>query len=131
VQILRAGDCECNRLAALQKEDEMERRRLAMLTAGIALAWLGTSGISGATAPAQTVDLAQAAPAARVDQIAQSGARPDDTQPAPSTATAPMVKPPNSASGSNNPDNMPIKRPDEPTNDKMSRQPPASGANAK
>jgi hypothetical protein len=34
-------------------------------------------------------------------------------------------------SGSINPDNMPIKRPEKPTNDKMMHEPPASGANAK
>jgi hypothetical protein len=34
-------------------------------------------------------------------------------------------------SGSSNPDNMPIKRPEKPTNDKMMHEPPASGANAK
>jgi hypothetical protein len=45
-----------------------------------------------------------------------------------------MAKPPESASGSggaSNPDNMPIKRPSKPTNDRMMHEPPASGANAK
>ncbi|WP_144113662.1 hypothetical protein [Paraburkholderia sp. BCC1886] len=46
----------------------------------------------------------------------------------------PMIKSPEAASGaagSSNPDNMPIKRPTKPTNDKMMHAPPASGANAK
>jgi hypothetical protein len=45
-----------------------------------------------------------------------------------------MIKPPEAASGSggaSNPDNMPIKRPRQPPNDKMMHEPPASGANAK
>jgi hypothetical protein len=45
-----------------------------------------------------------------------------------------MAKPPEAASGSggsSNPDNMPIKRPRQPTNDRMMHEPPASGANAK
>ncbi|MBC8749346.1 Spy/CpxP family protein refolding chaperone [Paraburkholderia sp. WC7.3g] len=53
---------------------------------------------------------------------------------APPDSHAPMVKPPEAASGaggSSNPDNMPIKRPSKPTNDRMSHEPPASGANAK
>jgi hypothetical protein len=53
------------------------------------------------------------------------------TQPA-SDSGASMVKPPSSASGgSNNPDNMPVKKPPVPTNDKMMRAPPASAVNAK
>lgn len=58
-------------------------------------------------------------------------------QTAPSTqqnSSAPMIKSPEAASGaagSSNPDNMPIKRPAKPTNDKMMHAPPASGANAK
>lgn len=47
---------------------------------------------------------------------------------------ASMIKPPQAtADGTNphNPDNMPIKRPRKPTNDKMMRTPPASAANAK
>ena len=50
------------------------------------------------------------------------------------SAAASMVKPPEAASGADsasNPDNMPIKRPRKPTNDKMMHEPPASGANAK
>ncbi|MEX3809903.1 hypothetical protein AB3X96_06460 [Paraburkholderia sp. BR13439] len=53
---------------------------------------------------------------------------------APPDSHAPMAKPPEAASGaggSSNPDNMPIKRPTKPTNDHMSHEPPASGANAK
>ncbi|MCC8391259.1 hypothetical protein LJ656_01550 [Paraburkholderia sp. MMS20-SJTR3] len=53
---------------------------------------------------------------------------------APPDSHAPMAKPPEAASGAggaSNPDNMPIKRPDKPTNDHMSHPPPASGANAK
>jgi hypothetical protein len=45
---------------------------------------------------------------------------------------ASMVKPPAQASGgSDNPDNMPVKKPRKPTNDKMMHDPPASAANAK
>jgi hypothetical protein len=53
---------------------------------------------------------------------------------APPDSHAPMAKPPDAASsagGASNPDNMPIKRPARPTNDRMSHEPPASGANAK
>ncbi|HEY2022396.1 hypothetical protein [Paraburkholderia sp.] len=52
----------------------------------------------------------------------------------PGDSHSPMVKPPEAASGSggsSNPDNMPVKRPPKPTHDPMSREPPASGANAK
>ncbi len=50
---------------------------------------------------------------------------------------ASMVKPPAAGSGPaaadnpNNPDNMPIKRPTQPTRDRMSKAPPASAAQAK
>ena len=44
---------------------------------------------------------------------------------------ASMVKPPSEASGGENPDNMPVKKPRKPTNDKMMHYPPASAANAK
>lgn len=47
---------------------------------------------------------------------------------------SPMVKPPEATSGpgdSSNPDNMPIRRPRTPTNDRMTHEPPASSANAK
>jgi hypothetical protein len=53
---------------------------------------------------------------------------------APPKNSTPMIKPPEAASGSggsSNPDNMPIKRPRQPPNDKMMHEPPASGANAK
>ncbi|HEY4295828.1 MAG TPA: hypothetical protein VGM85_05080 [Paraburkholderia sp.] len=56
------------------------------------------------------------------------------TKTTPPEAGSPMVKPPEAASGSggsSNPDNMPIKRPRKPTNDRMMHEPPASGANAK
>jgi hypothetical protein len=58
-------------------------------------------------------------------------------QPAPKDSAASMAVPPAAASGGkradnpDNPDNMPVKRPDKPTNDKMMRKPPASAANAK
>ncbi|QQC64865.1 hypothetical protein [Paraburkholderia ginsengisoli] len=55
-------------------------------------------------------------------------------KPASPDNNAPMIKPPEAASGSggaSNPDNMPIKRPRQPTNDRMTHEPPASGANAK
>jgi hypothetical protein len=47
----------------------------------------------------------------------------------------PMVKPPpaaaSGAASATNPDNMPVKTPDKPTNEKIIRSPPASAANAK
>lgn len=85
----------------------MKRSRWTTLTARVALA---ISAASGAAALAQTA------------------------KPAPQYNSSPMVKPPDAASGpggSSNPDNMPIRRPRKPTNDKMMREPPASGANAK
>jgi hypothetical protein len=85
----------------------MKRSRWPALTARIALA---IAAASGAAAFAQTA------------------------KPAPQDNSAPMIKPPEAASGSggsSNPDNMPIKRPRKPTNDKMMHEPPASGANAK
>jgi hypothetical protein len=100
----------------------MERSRWAALTAGAALAVAGASG---------TVALAQAARPAQTAPTAQSAQSP---QTAPQNDGAPMAKPPPAASGSGdsvNPDNMPIKRPRKPTNDKMMHEPPASGANAK
>ncbi|HEX3378401.1 MAG TPA: hypothetical protein VHU21_01190 [Paraburkholderia sp.] len=80
---------------------------LTLTATGTALAALLASGASA---------IAQTAP----------GAPPD--------SHAPMAKPPEAASGAgsaSNPDNMPIKRPTKPTNDRMSHEPPASGANAK
>jgi len=54
------------------------------------------------------------------------------TQNAPAEdSSASMVKPPSEASGGENPDNMPVKKPRKPTNDKMMHYPPASAANAK
>lgn len=91
----------------------MEKDRMTALAAGVALA---TIAACGTVAFAQTSD-----PALR-------------TQAAPRNGGAPMVKPPEAASGSggaSNPDNMPIKRPRKPTNDKMMHEPPASAANAK
>ncbi|RZF30408.1 hypothetical protein EVC45_07970 [Paraburkholderia sp. UYCP14C] len=86
----------------------MKRDKWAGLTAtGVALAALLAGGASA---------VAQTTPSA-----------PPDSHP-------PMAKPPEAASGaggSSNPDNMPIKRPARPTNDHMSHEPPASGANAK
>jgi hypothetical protein len=47
----------------------------------------------------------------------------------------PMVKPPPAAASgtasATNPDNMPVKKPDNPTNDPISRAPPASATEAK
>jgi uncharacterized iron-regulated membrane protein len=111
----------------------MKRSKWTLLSAGVALVWVASS----APAQVQTIDVVRAAQAGlvnkiRVDQIAQA-----NPQAAPPAAQSPMVRPPEPASGANattsptNPDNMPIKRPDKPTHDKMSRQPPASGANAK
>jgi hypothetical protein len=99
----------------------MKRSTLAALTAGAALAAAGASGTvvwaqTGSAAPSQ-----KAAPGAK-QAAPQSG------------AASSMVKPPKAASGStgsSNPDNMPIKRPTKPTNDEMTHEPPASGANAK
>ncbi|HYS64143.1 MAG TPA: hypothetical protein VEN30_10075 [Paraburkholderia sp.] len=104
----------------------MERSRLTALTAGIALAVFGASGT---VAFAQTT---QPAPSARPAQPAQQTQK--KTQTAQQNDSASMVKPPQAASGSggsSNPDNMPIKRPRHPINDKMMHEPPASGANAK
>ena len=55
-------------------------------------------------------------------------------QQAPKDSGASMAQPPAAASGSthtDNPDNMPIKRPDKPTNDRMTHKLPASAAIAK
>jgi hypothetical protein len=85
----------------------MERSRWTTLTARVALA------------------VAAASSAAAFAQAAK---------PAPQDNSAPMIKPPEAASssgGSSNPDNMPIKRPRKPTNDKLMHYPPASAANAK
>ncbi|HZZ11606.1 MAG TPA: hypothetical protein VFE79_13035 [Paraburkholderia sp.] len=88
----------------------MKRSRLATLAASVAFL---TAAASNPAVFAQTTRHVQATPR-------DSGAS--------------MVKPPEAASGatgSSNPDNMPIKRPPKPTNDKMMRPPPASGANAR
>jgi hypothetical protein len=102
-----------NPMSRTGKESEMERYRMTALTAGVALAIVGACG---------TVAFAQTSkPALK-------------TQAAPQNGGASMVKPPEAASGSggaSNPDNMPIKRPRKPTNDKMMHEPPASAANAK
>jgi len=108
----------------------MERNRWAALIAGVALAISGARG---------TVTFAQTA---KPGQGQQSGQQPAQkpAQAAAPDANSSMVRPPESASGlngssgssgSSNPDNMPIKRPEKPTNDKMMHEPPASGANAK
>ncbi|SDQ50538.1 hypothetical protein SAMN05443245_1633 [Paraburkholderia fungorum] len=118
----------------------MKRSKWTLLTAGVALTWIGTVS---APALAQTIDVVRAAQAAQVDKIQVDKIAQSNPPAAPRGTQSPMVKPPDAASGVNgqngadsapsatNPDNMPIKRPDKPTNDKMSRQPPASGANAK
>ncbi|MEM5455878.1 hypothetical protein VSR69_13725 [Paraburkholderia phytofirmans] len=104
----------------------MERSRWAALTAGVALAVAGTSG---------TVTFAQTAKPGTAQQAGQTGqTTKNPAQAAPQNDNSSMVKPPESASGSggsSNPDNMPIKRPTKPTNDRMTHEPPASGANAK
>jgi hypothetical protein len=85
----------------------MKRSRWTTLTAGIAFVMATTAST---TAFAQT------------------------KKTAPPDHNAPMIKPPEAASGSggaSNPDNMPIKRPRQSTNDRMTHEPPASGANAK
>lgn len=100
----------------------MKRSTLAALGAAAALLAEGASGTAAwagtdMAAPKHTTQAVQAA------QTAQ-----------PADAASSMVKPPESASGAtgaSNPDNMPIKRPRKPTNDKMMHEPPASGANAK
>ena len=92
---------------------ERNRNRMAALTAGVALAMFGAVGTA---AFAQTPNPAPKTPAA------------------PQNGGASMVKPPEVApdsGGSSNPDNMPIKRPRQATNDRMMHEPPASGANAK
>lgn len=95
----------------------MKRSRGTALMAGIALTAICANS---------TTAFAQAAK--------PESPRAPSAQPAQTTQSAPMVKSPDAASGaggSSNPDNMPIKRPDKPTNDKMMHAPPASGANAK
>lgn len=91
--------------------------------AGVALALFGASATPTFAQTPRPVLTAPASP-----QLAQ-------TSPAPrQDSNAPMAKSPEAASsagGSSNPDNMPVKRPPEPTHDRMTRQPPASGANAK
>lgn len=75
---------------------------------------------------------ATAAALASILMIAGSGSAFAQSANAPDGAS--MAKPPQAtADGTNprNPDNMPIKRPRKPTNDKMMRTPPASAANAK
>lgn len=108
----------------------MERTRWAALIAGVALA------IAGARAP---VTFAQTAKPGQAQQSGQQPAQ-KSAQAAAPDAQSSMVRPPQTASGlngssgpsdSSNPDNMPIKRPEKPTNDKMMHEPPASGANAK
>ncbi|MFM0649497.1 hypothetical protein PQR14_34710 [Paraburkholderia bryophila] len=89
------------------------------LKASIALTLFGLSGpltFAQTPRPVQTVQSVQTNPPPHQD------------------SNAPMAKPPEAASGSggsSNPDNMPVKRPPKPTNDRMMREPPASGANAK
>lgn len=100
----------------------MERSRMAALTAGVALSVLGAGGTA---AFAQTSNPALKTQATQAAQAAQA---------APQSGVASMVKPPEAASGSggsSNPDNMPIRRPSKPINDRMTHEPPASGANAK
>lgn len=105
----------------------MGRNRWAALIAAVALAIAGARG---------TATFAQTA---KPGQGQQSGQQPAQkpAQTATPDANASMVRPPQSASGlngpsgSSNPDNMPIKRPEKPTNDRMTHEPPASGANAK
>jgi hypothetical protein len=91
----------------------MKTNRMAALTASVALAMF-----------------AAGAPAA----FAQTNAPALKGHAASQNQGTTMVKPPETASGSggaSNPDNMPIKRPRLPTNEKMMREPPASAANAK
>lgn len=97
----------------------MKRSTLAPLGATAALLAAGANG----TAAWAGTDMAAPKHTTQAAQTAQ-----------PADAASSMVKPPESASGatgSSNPDNMPIKRPRKPTNDKMMHEPPASGANAK
>ncbi|ASL42495.1 hypothetical protein bAD24_I03325 [Burkholderia sp. AD24] len=74
----------------------------------------------------QTAQIEQTAP-----QLAQTNPPPQQDS---RDSNAPMARPPaaaSSAGGPSNPDNMPVKRPPKPTDERMMRQPPASGANAK
>jgi hypothetical protein len=83
----------------------MKRIRWASITCAVALSALGIA--SGAALAQQKV---------------------------PKDSSASMAKPPVAASGvdhPDNPDNMPVKRPQQPTHDKMTREPPASAAIAK
>jgi hypothetical protein len=125
-------------MLVLYQEEEMKRSRWIKLTASMALVM---AGATSAMAFAQVADFVRAVEAAQVNrmtpvaQTAQANQATQTAQNAPqNNAPSPMVKPPDSASGSggsNNPDNMPVKRPTQPTNDRMMHAPPASGANAK
>jgi hypothetical protein len=81
--------------------------------------WVQTARVAAALFPVFASGLAMAQP------------------PAPKDGAASMVVPPSAASGSahannpDNPDNMPVKRPDKATRDKIVREPPASATNAK
>jgi hypothetical protein len=106
----------------------MERSRKVTLTASVALAVVSANGAMAFAESAGVLRTAQAGQSDQAAPAAQTG------QTAPQTAPSPMIKPPASASGSggsNNPDNMPIKRPPEATHDRMMHEPPASGAQAK
>jgi hypothetical protein len=110
----------------------MKRNTLTVLTAVAALAatCVGETAAWAETAEApQSVQAPQAGSTASRNSTAQA-----KQLAAPGDAASSMAKPPEAASGStgsSNPDNMPIKRPRKPTNDKMMHEPPASGANAK
>jgi hypothetical protein len=73
---------------------------------------------------------AVASGAALAQQHAPAQKAPTQNAPAEDSGAS-MVKPPSEASGGENPDNMPVKKPRKPTNDKMMHYPPASAANAK
>ena len=116
----------------------MKRSRWTKLTANMALVM---AGATSSMAFAQVADFVRAVEAAQVNRLTPVAQTSHGTQAAQTAQNAPqnnapppMIKPPDSASGSggsNNPDNMPVKRPTQPTNDRMMHAPPASGANAK
>jgi hypothetical protein len=118
----------------------MERSKWTALTAGVALALAGTNGtmaFAQTVKPGPAQQAQQAGQGGVGGQTAQTQTRTPMRKPAqaaPQTNSSPMLRPPEAASGSSgssNPDNMPIKRPTKPTNDRMTHEPPASGANAK
>jgi hypothetical protein len=86
--------------------------------------------LKAAIAPAIVVAMTALASSAGFAQHTPAQKAPTQIAPVEDSGAS-MVKPPSEASGGDNPDNMPVKKPRKPTNDKMMHYPPASAANAK